>query len=147
LQLANATITAPIDGVVSQRMVKQGNMVRINDPIFKITDFDPLHAVLHVPESEMQKLEINQPAWIRVDAQKGKVFSGWVKRISPIVDAGSGTFKVTVEVSDPEKQLKPGMFGRIGIVYADHKDTLLIDKSALIADTEVPSVFVIREGR
>jgi membrane fusion protein (multidrug efflux system) len=147
LQLANATITAPIDGVVSQRMVKQGNMVRINDPLFKITDFDPLHAVLHVPESEMQKLEINQPAWIRVDAQKGKVFSGWVKRISPIVDAGSGTFKVTVEVSDPEKQLKPGMFGRIGIVYADHKDTLLIDKSALIADTEVPSVFVIREGR
>jgi membrane fusion protein (multidrug efflux system) len=64
-----------------------------------------------------------------------------------VVDAASGTFKVTVEVSDPDRQLRPGMFGRIGIVYADHKDTLLMDKNALIADSDEPTVFVIREGR
>lgn len=147
LELKYATITAPIEGVVSQRMVKVGNMVRINDPLFKVTDFDPLHAVLHVPESELQKLKVDQAAWVQVDAQKGTLFKGHVKRISPVVDSASGTFKVTVEVKDPEKKLKPGMFGRVGIVYANHEDTLLVDKNALIADSEIPAVFVVKDGQ
>lgn len=147
LELKYATVTAPIEGVVSQRMVKVGNMVRINDPLFKVTDFDPLHAVLHVPESELQKLKVNQIAWVQVDAQKGTTYTGNIKRISPIVDASSGTFKVTVEVKDPEGKLKPGMFGRVGIVYANHDDTLLVDKNALIADSEVPAVFIVKDGQ
>ncbi len=147
LQLEYATIVAPIDGVISERMIKVGNMVKLNDPLFRITDFDPLHAIIHVPEQELVKLSKGMPAIVGVDARKDKVYQGSILRISPIVDSSSGTFKVTVEVNDPNRQLKPGMFGRVGIVYANHSDTLLMDKNALIAEEQVPSVYVISENK
>lgn len=146
LQLNYGDIKAPIEGVVSQRMVKVGNMVQLNEPLFRITDFEPLLAVIHVPENELLKLKKDQPAIIRVDANKQKLYQGHVLRISPVVDANSGTFKVTVEVKDPEKTLRPGMFGRVGVVYASHNDTLLVHKNALLAEEDTPSVYQIDDG-
>jgi len=147
LQLQYGTITAPIAGVISERMIKVGNMVKLNEPMFRISDFDPLLAVIHVPETELSKIKSNQPAQIKVDANQQQVFNGRVLRISPIVDSTSGTFKVTVEVTDPNATLRAGMFGRVNVVYANHKDTLLVDKSALLAEEDSPTVFKIVDGK
>jgi len=147
LELTFATVTAPIDGVVSKRYVKVGNMVTINEAVYHITDFDPLHAVIYVPEKELYKIRKNQVAQIQVDARSDHLYQGFVKRISPVVDANSGTFKVTIEVSDPEHHLKPGMFGRLQIIHATHKSALLIEKKALLTEDDVAAVFVIRDGR
>ncbi|NVJ48782.1 MAG: efflux RND transporter periplasmic adaptor subunit [Gammaproteobacteria bacterium] len=143
LQLDYGTIRAPISGVVSERMIKVGNMVKLNDPLFRISDFDPLLAVIHVPERELFKIQKGQFAQVKVDANLDKVFAGQVLRISPVVDATSGTFKVTVEVNDPDSTLRSGMFGRVNVVYANHKDTLLVSKAALIAEEDKPTVFVV----
>ncbi|PWK54264.1 efflux RND transporter periplasmic adaptor subunit [Pleionea mediterranea] len=146
LQLEFASVVAPISGVVSERMVKVGNMVNLNQAMFKVTDFDPLHAVIHVPERELSKLKTNQAAWLKVDAREQQLFTGKILRISPVVDPTSGTFKVTVEIENKNNALMPGMFGRVGIVYANHKDTLLISKDALIAEEQEPTVFKVNDG-
>ncbi|NVJ60490.1 MAG: efflux RND transporter periplasmic adaptor subunit [Gammaproteobacteria bacterium] len=143
LELAYGEIKAPIEGVVSERMVKVGNMVQLNQSLFRITDFEPLLAVIHVPENELFKLQKNQLARISIDANKQTLYNGHVLRISPVVDSSSGTFKVTVEVNDPENTLRPGMFGRVGVIYASHKDTLLVHKNALLAEEDKPSVYRI----
>ncbi len=147
LELTFATVLAPIDGVISKRHVKVGNMVTMNEAVFHITDFSPLHAVIYVPEKELYKIALKQVVQIQVDARNNKVFDGFVKRISPIVDADSGTFKVTIEVNDDDQILKPGMFGRLQIIYDTHLNSLLIDKNAVITEDAISSVFVIRDSR
>ncbi len=72
-------------------------MIRMNDPAFEITNPDPLRTVLHVPERELAKLELGQPATVQFDALPGPTFTGRVILISPVVDASTGTFRVTVE--------------------------------------------------
>jgi membrane fusion protein (multidrug efflux system) len=141
-----ASIRAPISGVVAQRMIKVGNMVLPNMPTFRITDFDPLLAVLHVPEREMSKLRVGQPAALTVDAIAGENFSGRIARVSPVVDPTTGTIKVTVEVRDPSRQLKAGMFGRVNIVHDVHTNTLLVPKSAVIAEDAESAVFVVQDS-
>jgi RND family efflux transporter MFP subunit len=141
-----ASIRAPISGVVAQRLIKVGNMVLPNTPTFRITDFDPLLAVLHVPEREMSKLRAGQPANLTVDAIAGAEFSGRIARVSPVVDPTTGTIKVTVEVRDLSKQLKAGMFGRVNIVHDVHTNTLLIPKGAVIAEDAESAVFVIQDS-
>lgn len=147
LELTFATVVAPIDGVISKRHVKVGNMVRTNEAVYHITDFDPLHAVVYVPEKELNKIELNQIANIQVDAQSDKTFQGFVKRISPVVDANSGTFKVTIEVSDKEGHLKPGMFGRLVIVYDEHTGSILVDKKAVLSEDKSFWVFVVKDDK
>ncbi|MCD4692273.1 MAG: efflux RND transporter periplasmic adaptor subunit [Calditrichales bacterium] len=144
LELKYAAIRAPINGVISERFVKTGNMITINEPTFKITDFDPLNALLYVPERHLSKLAKNQSVELAVDAIPGSRFTGHVERISPVVDPGSGTFKVTIEVRDPQRELKPGMFGRVNIVYDVHQSTLLVPKEAVITEDKQTSVFIIR---
>lgn len=146
LELDYASIRAPISGVVALRMIKVGNMVLANQPTFRITDFDPLLAVLHVPEREMNKLRVGQPATLTVDAIAGAEFSGRIERISPVVDATTGTIKVTVEVHDPSRNLKPGMFGRINIVHDVHTNALLVPKDAVLSEDAEVAVFVVKDS-
>jgi len=147
LELTFATVTAPIDGVISKRYVKVGNMITTNEPVFHITDFNPLHAIVYIPEKELNKIEKDQRVNVQVDARGGKHYQGFVKRISPVVDADSGTFKVTVEVTDPKNDLKPGMFGRLQIIQAVHTSAILIEKKAVLTEDISTSVFIIRDGR
>lgn len=146
LELKNATIVAPIDGIVSERKIKVGNMVEMNQPTFHISDFDPLHAVLHVPERELSKLKSGQEAQVSADALSDQLFTGTIKRIAPVVDPATGTFKVTVEVRDPAVQLKPGMFGRVNVVYDRHTAARLVAKDAILAEDNVNTVFVVRDN-
>ena len=141
-----ASIRAPISGVVAQRMIKVGNMVLPNTPTFRITDFDPLLAVLHVPEREMSKLRVGQPASLTVDAIANADFTGRIARVSPVVDPTTGTIKVTVEVRDPSRQLKAGMFGRVNVVHDVHTNTLLVPKGAVIAEDAESVVFVVQDS-
>lgn len=146
LKLDYTEIGAPIKGIVSLRHIKVGNMVKLDQPTFKITDFDPLLAVLHIPEREMSKLQVGFPAMIAADALGNIEFQGKILRISPVVDAGTGTFKVTVEVNDRSRKLKPGMFARVRIVYDTHEDVLLVPKDAVLTEDSETWVFLVKDG-
>lgn len=145
LRLAYTKIRAPISGIVSLRHIKVGNMVNLNQPTFHITDFNPLLAVLHIPEKEMSKLQIGFPSNISADALPGVEFRGKILRISPVVNAGTGTVKVTVVVDDRTDKLKPGMFTRVQIIYDTHENTLLVPKNAVVTEDTESSVFVVNE--
>lgn len=146
LELSYTAITAPIDGVVSERMIKIGNMVSTTEPVFRVTALDPLIATLHVPERELARLAPGQAAALSADALPGERFVGVIDRISPVIDADSGTFRVTVELSDPTGRLRPGMFGRFDIVYDRREQAVLVPvESVLIEDGEA-SVFVVTDG-
>jgi len=147
LELSYAVISAPISGIVSDRQVKVGNLVQANQSILTVHHVDPLLAVLHVPENQLQVLRVGQAAQLRADALGGKAFDGSVLRISPVIDAATGTLKVTVAVSDPDAVLRPGMFGRIEIIYNTRHGVPLIPKAALVSQDDETWVFKIAEGK
>lgn len=147
LELSYTEIRAPIDGVIAERFVKVGNTIDVNAITFQVTSFEPLIAYLHVPEREYRRIERGQTAVIEVDALQGSEFQALVARISPVVDPGTGTFKITVEVSDPTRRLKPGMFGRINIVYDMHAQALQVPRSAIIDEAGEMSVFVVEDEK
>ena len=146
LELDYTYIRAPIDGVVSERMVKLGNTVQEGEALFRVTSLDPLVTYLFVPEREYRRIRQGQPVGIEIDALPGERIIAEVTRISPIVDPETGTFKITVEISDPERRVKPGMFGRIAIVYDQRENALKIPRSALLEESLSTSVFVVEEG-
>jgi membrane fusion protein (multidrug efflux system) len=146
LDLEYAAIRSPISGLVAERMIKVGNMVLTNQPVFRVTGWNPLLAALYVPERQIGKLRVGQVANLRVDAVEGEEFVGRVERISPVVDPSTGTVKVTVEVRDRTKKLKPGMFARINIIHDVHSNAVLVSKDAVITEDRESSVFVVRDS-
>jgi membrane fusion protein (multidrug efflux system) len=151
LELSYANVKAPIAGVIAQRSIKPGNFVQINTPIFRIVDNSRLEATLNVPERELATLKAGQPVKLQVDALPGRTFEGTVDRIAPVVDAGSGTFRVIMafDGGDPLQpgQLQPGMFGRIRIDYDQRADALVIPRAALLEGETDSAVYTVREGK
>jgi len=147
LELSYTEIRAPIDGVVSARYIKLGNTIAQNAPTFRVTDLDPLVAYVHIPEKEFRKLAPQQTAEIVVDALGGDRFAGAISRISPTVDPKTGTFRARVEVPDPSRRLKPGMFGRVNIVYERREDALQLPRAAIVDADGEQSVFVVEDGK
>ncbi|WP_287597155.1 efflux RND transporter periplasmic adaptor subunit [Thermomonas sp.] len=146
LELSYGTVSAPISGVVASRSIKQGNLVQINTPIFTIVDVSRLEATLNVPEREIATLKAGQAVQLTVDALPGKTFDGRIDRVSPVVDAGSGTFRV-ICAFDGGGLLQPGMFARIRINYDQRADALVIPRTALLEDGGAPAVFTVKGGK
>lgn len=146
LELSYTTVTAPISGVIASRSIKTGNFVQINTPIFRIVDNSQLEATLNVPEREIATLKPGQPVTLAADALPGRSFSGVVDRISPVVDSGSGTFRVIAAFAGGEL-LQPGMFGRIRIDYDQRADALVVPRSALLEDQSDAAVYVVRNAK
>jgi membrane fusion protein (multidrug efflux system) len=147
LELDYTKIRAPIDGVISERYIKIGNTIRVGDPAFRVTSYDPLVAYLHVPEREYRQISPGQPVAIDIDALAGQRMFASVTRVSPIVDPETGTFKITIEIRDEERRIKPGMFGRMSVVYDTHENVLQVPRSAIIEDMGNETVFVVEDGK
>ena len=146
LEFRYTTIRTPISGVVAERLIKVGNMVLPNQAVFRVAGLDPLIAILHVPERQLGKLRTGLTAQLTVDASSTEPFTGRIERISPVIDPATGTVKVTVEVRDPSRRLKPGMFARINIIYDVHENVLTAPKDAIISEDRENAVFVVRDS-
>ena len=157
LQLSYCDIRSPIDGNVTQRLdvVKVGNTVTPvggviesgQSALFVIEDLDTLMLRVNVPERELAKLVVGQPAQLSFDAVPGHVFLGTISQISPSVNAETATFSVRIRVTQAEGLLRPGMFARVAIVYERKPNALQIPRTALLDGDGPPKVFVIKDGK
>ena len=146
LEQSYGTVTAPISGVVAARNIKPGNLVQINTPIFTIVDTSRLEATLNAPEREIETLKAGQTVQLSVDALPGKTFEGRIDRVSPVVDSGSGTFRV-ICTFEGGGLLQPGMFGRIRIEYDQRANALVIPRTALLEDGTSPAVYTVKANK
>lgn len=146
LELDYTHIRAPITGVISERYIKIGNTIKISDPLFRVTGLDPLVAYLHIPERGYRQIIAGQPVGLDIDALDGPPIIATVTRVSPVVDPVTGTFKITIEIRDEQRRIKPGMFARVGVVYDTHSNALQVPRSALVENLGETSVFVVEDG-
>ncbi len=143
LNLDYTIVRSPIKGVVGERMVRLGDRIQPTTRLFTIADLSDKVVKVYVPQDEMLKIYKGQKAIITTDVLPEQSFEGWVKRISPIVDATSGTFKITVGVKDPGNKLRPGMFLSVRLIVDAHQHVPLIPKAALIYENERSYYFVV----
>lgn len=148
-QLNDATIIAPISGILSLRYLDLGGLAAPAAPIFEIVDIDTVKATVSVIESDLSKLDPeNQEAWIAVDALAQPV-TGKISLISPVLDRASRSAKVEITIDNAALRLKPGMFAKVRIPIEIYQNALLLPRSAIIEDNlkKAQTVFVVADGR
>jgi len=139
------TIKAPISGIVAERLVYDGNLVTTSTKLFTITDPTEKICKVWVPERDLLQMKVGQKAYVSSDISLQDRFTGWIKRISPIVDRSTGTCKVTVGVKDPNNKLLSGMFVRTEIIIDTHKDAVLVPKNALFYENDLEWIYAVQD--
>ena len=146
-RLNDATIRAPISGVISRRTLDLGGMALPAAPLFEIVNIETVKAAVEVIEVQLSQLTRNQQASIEIDGIDAQM-SGSVAFISPTLTPARRTAIVEVHIDNPSGTLKPGMFAKVTIPIKVHTDAILISRAALIEDANAntQTVFVIEEG-
>ena len=146
LNLDRTTVRAPIDGVVSLRNVRQGDRVMASVHLFSMVNLDNIIATVHVPERELSVIQRGQLTYLTSDYLDDKRFEGYVKRISPVVNPETGTFKVTIGLDLDHDGLRPGMFVNAFIVTQTNDNALILNKDAIVYDGNKRFVFVVKDS-
>ena len=143
--VANATIRAPIRGTVLSRDVEIGSPVSsiLNlganaTLVMTLGDIEQVFVRGKVDEADIGHVRLGQPARIRVETFKDKVFNGKVTQISPMgVEKDNVTnFEVRVSIDNPGKALKANMTANAEIVLEEHADALIIPEAAVTYDAQ-----------
>lgn len=145
IRLDHATVRAPFDGVVSEREVQVGARVGNNTKLFSLVSLQDMVARVFVPGRYLPDLAAGQLAVITSEFLPDQEFEAWVKRISPVIDPQSGTFKVTVGVRNPDNNIVPGLFVRASIITEERAAALLLPKRAIVYDGGGQFVFTVDE--
>ena len=113
-------VTAPFDGVVTERHIDIGNLVTAGStsattPLYVMTQNDPMRVFVDVPQSAAADLTENQsPVEIRSSSGTGQAYTAKITRTSQALDAQSRTLRVEVDIPNAQQTLVPGMYVKVG---------------------------------
>jgi len=146
LDLMRCTLRSPIAGTITVRDISVGDMTTMGTRAFEIVDLSQPRLVFYRPQRELSLLAVGQSIEATSEALPGETLTGKVERISPVVDAASGTIKVTALLDPKWQGLPTGILVRLKVVLANHPNAPLIPKKALLYDADGVSCFVIENG-
>ena len=134
-QLSYSEIRSPLEGVVTDRPLYEGDLANANQPILTVMDISKLIAKAHIAQSEAASLKVGNPAELRVPGLDDPV-KGLVTLVSPALDPGSTTIEVWVEASKPDPALRPGITVTLSITAKTVKDAIVVPASAVFKSPE-----------
>lgn len=134
-QLSYSEIRSPIDGVVTDRPLYEGELAAANQPIMTLMNTSKLVAKAHISQSEALQLKVGDDAELDVPGADDPV-KGRVMLISPALDPGSTTIEVWIEAIKPGSAIKPGMNVTIEATAKSAKDALVVPTSAVYKSPE-----------
>ncbi len=141
-QLSYSQIRSPIDGVVTDRPLYEGDLANANQPILVVMNTSKLIAKAHVPQSEAAVLKAGNAAELKIPGLDEPI-KGRVSLVSPALDPGSTTIEVWVEASKPDPALKPGMTVEVSMTAKMVKDALVVSTPAIYKNSEGADYVVV----
>ena len=145
-------ITAPFDGVITERNVHPGSLAgaaggQSAAPMLRLQQVSRLRLVVAVPESEVTGVASGTKVNFTVPAMPGEQFTGVVRRISHALDAKTRTMPVELDVDNSSKRLAPGMFPEVSWPARRPRPSLFVPPAAVATTTERTFVIRVREGQ
>jgi len=141
-------VIAPFNATVTNVGVKVGDMVSTGSGAFRLDDLTHLLVNVDVSEVDINRIEVGQAATLTFDAILGKEYEGKVTEVANVgtVSQGVVNFAVTIEITNPDESVKPGMTSAVNIVVNEVKNVLLIPNRAvrLLGGDRV--VYVMKNG-
>jgi RND family efflux transporter MFP subunit len=146
INVNEATIRAPIDGIVVDRPQPVGATTSLQQAIVTIVSKE-VEIVLPVEETRLADLAVGAPAVINVPAYPGQDIPGTIASIAPTIDQRSRTVSVRVEPVTQDGRLRSGMFAQVRLITRDRQNVLIVPREAVVQRSNQNVVFTVVDGR
>jgi RND family efflux transporter MFP subunit len=142
-----ATVTAPLTGSVSTRVVEEGEAVGANDDLLTIVDTRALELAGQVAIEDAQRVRVGQAVAFTLDASPGQEHRGRVTRVDPRADPGTRQVGVFVQLPNPNERIIAGQFARGRVITETAVKGIAVPATAVRDSGTAAHVFVVENGR
>jgi HlyD family secretion protein len=144
-----AWIDSPFSGVVTQVFVKPGDQASMGTVAFRVDDFSRLLVDVDVSEVDINRVKMGQPVVLLFDAILAAEYQGEIVEVSPVGNLVQGVvnFKVTIELLDPNEDVKPGMTAAVNIVVSQLEEVLQVPNRAVRGVEGKRVVYLLNSGQ
>jgi HlyD family secretion protein len=145
----NAKLTAPIDGTITEIDMKSGDQVAPGAALIRLDDLGRLLVDVQVSEVDINSINVGQAVTLSFDAIQEKQYAGVVSQVAPVgsVIQGVVNFDVTVELTDSDENVKPGMTAAVNIIVDQITDALLVPNRAVRVVDGKQVVYILENGQ
>ena len=157
IDLEDTVLRAPANGVVLEKFKEVGEIAvpggfAGSGELIRIANMDELRAEIDVNESDLAKIEIDQPAEVVPDAYTDRRYRASVVKLYPQINRQKGTLKVEVKILEPDEKLRPDMSVRITFLREAQaapggEGAVLAPREAVRSDADGAYVWVLTQGR
>lgn len=144
--LRDASLVAPIAGIVAKRHVLPGEKVAPEQPVLTIVDLARLELAGTVGTHQVARLTPGLPVQVQVEGIAQPV-AGRIARIAPAAEPGTRSIGVTVELANPKETLRAGQYAMVRATLADDTERLTLPAAAVGSHSGQDHVWVIENGQ
>jgi len=142
---AGLVLTAPADAVLIEKPVVQGARFGPGETILRLADLSMVWVIAKVPAAQAAGIRAGHPARFETVALPGKVVEGEVTFVQPVIDAKTRTVDVRIALSNPDGDLRPGLYGTVLLPEPGAGPVLTIPRSAVL-DSGTRKVVLVETG-
>lgn len=145
--LDRAKLKAPFAATVTLAESKIGDIVSEGTMAFRLDDLSRLLVDVQISEVDINRVAPGQPATLTFDSIMGRTYRGEVVKVALVGNTESGVinFKVTIEISDPDENIKPGMRASANVTVDVLEDVLLVPNGAVRLKDNQRVVYIIQK--
>jgi len=146
--LSYCSITAPIAGYVTKRLLDRGSYVTVggttqSSVIFTIADIRQIKVMVNVLEKNIPQLDNVESVTVTSGTYPGEEFNASLKKMSQQVDLNTRTMPVEIDISNKDSKLKPGMFVSIQLVIQKSENALILPSQCVLKDDNGSFVYFV----
>jgi RND family efflux transporter MFP subunit len=157
--LDDATVTAPISGIIGKRFYEAGDMANPAVPLVTVVQMNRVKILFDATETDLGKIKLGQDATVAVRSFPDETFNGRINKISPVLDPYTRLAQVEVIMDNPGHKLKPGMYAQLTVTTGVLQSVILVPRFSIIESTTLTKVngedqpvtnyftFVVQDGK
>jgi multidrug efflux pump subunit AcrA (membrane-fusion protein) len=142
---SDTRITAPLSGVLGERLVSPGDFVDAGKPLVELVVLDPIEIAFTVPEKYRGMVSMGQPVAFETPSAPDRAFSGETTFISPSADPATRTIKLKARLPNQENLLQPGLFGAVRLILDTHMNAPVIPEAAVVPREAETFVYTVND--
>ncbi len=142
-EIAQTSIVAPFDGVVTQRLLDPGAYASPNTPVVRVSQIDTVYVNVNVPDDDLAYVHRATPVTFTTSSLPNKTYSAQVMDVNATPTQGTLSYRARVRVVNPNDLLRGGMLVAVTVRKEFHPSAIVVPRAAVFQTESGANVFIV----
>jgi HlyD family secretion protein len=144
-QIGQTSITAPFNGVITQRLLDPGAFASPNQPVVRVSQVDTVYLNVNVPDDDLAYVHRGTPVTFTTSSLGNKPYRASVMDVNATPTQGTLSYRARVRVPNPGDRLRGGMLVSVNVRKEFHPNAIVVPRTAVFQSDKGANVYTVAE--